>query len=194
MGSFEHDFPTLHYIQSGILVLLTLQCAKGTWGSSAGSLRWVQSPGCAGSGSRQELQWVLPLVPVWESAAHQLVRTGQPKHLGLEGLQLFRTHRGVQQLSCAHTHTFVFWVCCTKRGCSHVQSVASGTMGPSGCVHFVAEVIRYQLQVCCTFKAFTGCYIDCECCRRRIGCSCVLVLLALWVPFFFFFYPAKFKY
>lgn len=35
-----------------------------------------------------------------------------------------------------------------KCGCSHVQSVASGRMCPLGRVHFVAEVSRYQLQVC----------------------------------------------
>lgn len=42
----------------------------------------------------------------------------------------------------------VFWSHCTKWGYSHVQSVASGRMCPLGCGHFVAEVSRYQLQVC----------------------------------------------
>lgn len=47
-----------------------------------------------------------------------------------------------------HTHVCVFWIRCTKCGYSHVQSVASGRMCPLGCVHFVAEVSRYQLQAC----------------------------------------------
>lgn len=180
IGSFKHDFLTMH-CQSGMLVLFNapgvqrgLEAAQPEGSGECGPwavLGWDSQELCSES---------CPGCLMWDSAAHQPTRTGQQKHLGL---QLFRACRSVSS-SCAHMYLCVLdsfykvWLLpCSV--CGLWQDVPFGVSA----VHNWREQIAAQ-SLCCAFKTFTGCYVDCECFRRQIGCSHVLVLLTFWVTFF----------
>lgn len=112
--------------------------------------------------------------------------------LGLKGLNYLECTGVYISSSCAHIHT------CVLESLYKVGLLPCSVRGlwqdvPFGLWAFCSWSEQISApSLCCTFKNFTGCYVDCECSRRQIGCSCVLVLLTFWVTFFF--NPAKFKY
>lgn len=187
-GSFEHDFVAMYYIQSGIPVLFTapivqrgLEAAQPETSGECGP--WV----VPGLGTARNCGWILSLVPHVRVLLLSLREQDSKNTLALKDLNYLELQICILA-PAVHTHTHTH--SCVLDSLYQVWLLPCSVCGlwqdvPFGVCAFRSW--REQMSapsLCCTFKTFTGCYIDCEWFRRQIGCSCVLVLLTFWVTFF----------